>query len=83
MINEPVSHKSRKREIKTSSIEPVAQDMFQVYSTEGLLAHELDAFGITRTTCTPGFATKRKDRMSRVSTEVHPDLLFAEFLWDD
>eukprot|EP00569_Conticribra_weissflogii_P013352 CAMPEP_0171417136 /NCGR_PEP_ID=MMETSP0880-20121228/40449_1 /TAXON_ID=67004 /ORGANISM="Thalassiosira weissflogii, Strain CCMP1336" /LENGTH=107 /DNA_ID=CAMNT_0011935393 /DNA_START=431 /DNA_END=754 /DNA_ORIENTATION=+ len=82
------ANRSQTEEIETSSIEPVAQDMFQVYSTEGLVAHELEVFGITRITSKkinskPGYSSEREKRKSRVSTEVHPDLLFAEFLAED
>mmetsp|Transcript_25161 Transcript_25161/g.52126 ORF Transcript_25161/g.52126 Transcript_25161/m.52126 type:complete len:117 (+) Transcript_25161:177-527(+) len=80
--------RSQTKEINSSSVEPVARDMFQVYSTEGLVAHELEVFGITRITSTkinskPGFSSRRDKRNCRVSTEVHPDLLFAEFLAED
>mmetsp|Transcript_5739 Transcript_5739/g.11861 ORF Transcript_5739/g.11861 Transcript_5739/m.11861 type:complete len:113 (+) Transcript_5739:75-413(+) len=79
---------TRRSQTKKNSIEPIAQDMFQVYSTEGLLAHELEAFGITKKTSTKNYSEsdiscRRKIRKSRVSTEVHPDLLFAELLSED
>mmetsp|Transcript_5202 Transcript_5202/g.10659 ORF Transcript_5202/g.10659 Transcript_5202/m.10659 type:complete len:113 (-) Transcript_5202:101-439(-) len=79
---------TRRSQTKKNSIEPIAQDMFQVYSTEGLVAHELEVFGITRITSTkinskPGFSSRRDKRNCRVSTEVHPDLLFAELLSED
>ena len=83
------SQTSQTKQNVTRSIEPESQDMFQVYSTEGLLAHELEAFGITRKSSTrqneskSSFSSRRKNRKSRVSTEVHPDLLFAEFLSED
>mmetsp|Transcript_8794 Transcript_8794/g.16415 ORF Transcript_8794/g.16415 Transcript_8794/m.16415 type:complete len:111 (-) Transcript_8794:91-423(-) len=57
-----------------------SKDMFEVYSTHGLVAYELEAFGITRP---PLDSPKIKSRKSRVSTEIHPDLLFAEFLSEE
>ncbi len=54
--------------------------MFEVYSTQGLVAHELEAFGITGR---PFDSQKKNNRKSRVSTEIHPDLLFAEFLLEE
>ncbi|KAL7460349.1 hypothetical protein ACHAXS_000805 [Conticribra weissflogii] len=61
----------------SSSKQSNTQDMFEVYSTQGLVAHELEAFGFTSR---PFDSQKKNNRKSRVSTEIHPDLLFAEFL---
>ncbi len=56
-------------------------DNFEAYSTRGVVYQEFEAFGITNRRRPPTHNSGTKGvRKSRVSTEIHPDLLMAELL---
>lgn len=82
--------------VSASNPLPTKLDMFQIYSTEGVIAREFESFGLTshhQPTANGGasngrggartIATRRNGRRTCVSTEVHPMMIFEEMLLSD
>ena len=66
----------------------VKRDMFQIYSSQGVAANELESFGVNRDR--PAYTNEGMEsftllnkRKTRVSAEISPLLLFEEFLSKD
>ncbi len=59
-------------------------DYFEVYSTNGVVAQELQEFGVVSRRPSFRQSNGKHDRVrkTRVSTEIHPDLLMAELFLD-
>mmetsp|Transcript_26731 Transcript_26731/g.55012 ORF Transcript_26731/g.55012 Transcript_26731/m.55012 type:complete len:106 (-) Transcript_26731:150-467(-) len=54
------------------------QDNFEAYSKKGVVCQEFEAFGITTRQRLATKNNRSNVRKSRVSTEIHPDLIMAE-----
>mmetsp|Transcript_15668 Transcript_15668/g.32952 ORF Transcript_15668/g.32952 Transcript_15668/m.32952 type:complete len:112 (+) Transcript_15668:85-420(+) len=57
-------------------------DYFEVYSMNGVVAQEFEEFGVVSRHRSKRQSNERNNRVrkTRVSTEIHPDLLMAELL---